>query len=226
MADQTTATVPTPATTPAVSAKVEPTVPTPATPVADQKVNSLLGDMPKTEPAKADATKAEPVKPAEIKYELKMPDKSLLPATHTEKIASFAKERGLSNEHAQAVLDMQSEHLKEYVDANVKAYNDRINGWTEELKVHPKFGGDKLPELDRGATEVLNKYGPKGLIEEFQASGYSRNPKVMELLWNIHQAMKPDKIVQPGAPAAKPGERDNSYDAVAERMFPSTKKSK
>lgn len=223
MADPVAATVPTPAAAPAapVAAAPAPTVPTPAAPVtgtpaaADAKPATLLGDL---KPADA---KAEPAKPVEIKYDLKAPEKSLLPATHAEKIVSLAKERGLSNEQAQAVYDAESAHFKEYIDAAVKAEEAKIAGWKDELTRNPKFAGEKLAEFNAGATEVINKYGSPGLLKLLQESGYAYKTEVAEFLQKIHTAMRPDKIAAPGAPAAKPGERDNSHEAVAARMFPS-----
>src|SRR3954464_8985731 len=112
------ATVPTPAAAVTPAGTPAQTVPTPATPpalpAAESKPATLLGDLKPAE------VKAEPQKPAEIKYELKAPEKSLLPATHAEKIVALAKERGFSNEQAQAVYEAESAHFKEYVDTAVQ----------------------------------------------------------------------------------------------------------
>jgi hypothetical protein len=214
------ATVPTPAA--AVTPAVTPaqTVPTPATPpavpAAESKPATLLGDL------KPADVKAEPQKPAEIKYELKAPEKSLLPATHAEKIVALAKERGFSNEQAQAVYEAESAHFKEYVDTAVQAEQKKVAGWKDDLMKDPSFSGDKLAEYNTGATELINKYGDPELMKLLQDTGFAYHKSVARFLQKVHNASKPDKVVAPGAPAAKPGERDNSFDAVAARMFPNT----
>lgn len=213
MADPT---VPTPAVVPAApvaATPAAPTVPTsPVTPPAvDTKTPTLLDGVVKAELPKVD-----------IKYDLKAPEKSLLPATHADKIVSLAKERGLSNEQAQAVYEAESAHFKEYVDSAIKAEEAKIAKWKEELKQHPNFAGEKLAEFNTGATEVINKYGTPELMKLLQESGYAYKMEVATFLQKIHNAMKPDKIVAPGAPTAKPGERDNSFDGMAARMFGKT----
>src|SRR5690348_5541591 len=125
MAD-TAATVPTPAAsvTPAVTPAA--TVPTP-TQTATAAVSPEAAKGPTLlDGVKGAEPKAESTPKVEIKYELKAPEKSLLPATHAEKIVSLAKERGLSNEQAQAVYDAESAHFKEYVDTAIKAEQAKV----------------------------------------------------------------------------------------------------
>ena len=183
------------------------TVPTPVTPPAA--------------PTLLDGVKEAVKPPSEIKYELKAPEKSLLPAAHAEKIVSLAKERGLSNEQAQAVYDAESAHFKEYVDTAIKAEQEKVTKWKDELVKDPLFAGEKLAEYNTGATELLNKYGDAELMKLLQDSGFAYHKSVARFLQKISKASAPDKIVTPGAPPAKPGERDNSPDAMAARLFPS-----
>lgn len=212
------ATVPTPAADAKPAVVPAATVPTPAVPATpattDTKPPTLLdgvkGAEVKTEPAKV-----------EIKYELKAPEKSLLPATHSEKIAAIAKAQGLSNEQAQALYDAESAHFSEYVDTAVKKEQAKVATWKDELVKDPAFAGDKLAEYNTGATELINKYGSPELMKLLQESGYAYKKEVATFLQKLHNAHRPDKIVAPGAPAAKPGERDNSPEAMAARLFPS-----
>lgn len=209
------ATVPTPAAPAAAATPAAPVTPaaTVPTPVAPTAAPTLLDGV--KEAVKADAPKVE------IKYELKAPEKSLLPAAHAEKIVSLAKERGLSNEQAQAVYDAESAHFKEYVDTAIKAEQEKVTKWKDELVKDPSFAGDKLAEYNAGATELLNKYGDPELMKLLQDSGFAYHKSVARFLQKLHNASKPDKIAAPGAPPAKPGERDNSPEAMASRLFPS-----
>jgi len=172
----------------------------------------LSAEQPKvTEPVKE-----APKPPAEIK--LTVAKDSLLQQAQVDKIAAFARERGLSQEVAQAAADMQAAQIKEFADGHVKAWNDRVASWEKELQAHREFGGDKLKEFDAGATEVVMKYGGESMMKMLKESGYGKHPEVAQFLWNIHKAMRPDKIVTPQAPSTK--ERPD----LAERLFPSSVK--
>jgi hypothetical protein len=170
---------------------------------------SLLG----TEAPKA---AAEPVKEAPKEIKLTLPKDSVLQQAQVDKIAAFARERGLSQEVAQATLEMQAAQMKEFADGHVKAWNDRVAGWEKELQTHKEFGGEKLKEFDSGASEVVMKYGGEDMMKLLRESGYSKNPKVAQFLWNIHKAMRPDKIVAPQAGSV--GEKPD----LAERLFPTS----
>lgn len=212
MADPAIATPP--ATAPAAAA------PTPAPaggqapqqPAAAAQPSLLTPDKPQVEAPKQETPKA----PAEIK--LTLPKDSLLTQSHVDKIAAIARERGLSQEVAEAVMKSQAEQLKEFADGHVKAWQDRVTGWEKELRAHKEFGGEKLKEFDAGASEVVMKYGGENMLKLLKESGYGKNPEVAQFLWNIHKAMRPDKIVAPQAQSTgdKPG--------LAERLFPSMTK--
>lgn len=225
MADTATAT---PVTTPAPAAAVtattaaSPAVTTPAAVATTTTPPTLLdGIIPKTEAAKTEPAK-EAAKVESVKHDyskLEIPKDSLLSATHKEKIAAFASKHSLSPDVAQEVLKQQSADLKEYVDSQVKAYEGVKQKWADELKADPRFAGDKLAEYNKGATEVLNKYGSPELMQMLQESGYAYKKEVASLLSNIYAAMKPDKMVLPGAKSTAPAQ-DMSPEAMAKRMFP------
>jgi len=180
---------------------------------------SLLDPIKPPEAAKEPA-KVEQPKPADFS-KLEMPKDSLLPATHKEKIAAFASKHSLSPEQAQEVIKQQSADFKEYVDSQVKAYEGVKTGWADALKAHPKYGGERLAETNKGATEVLNRFAPPSLMKALQESGFAYRVDVVEMLDNIYQTMKPDKMVAPGA-KTQASTLDNSDQARAKRLFPNS----
>lgn len=234
MADAASATMPagvafTPPVETAKPAAAAPAATQPPAQAAPPAPTLLDGVLPVAKPAaeapKPEATKevpkAEPPKPADYS-KLEVPKDSLLPATHKEKIAAFASKHSLSPEVAQEVLKQQSMDIKEYVDTQVKAYEDTKKSWADALKAHPKFSGDQLAEYNRGATEVLNKYGTPELMKSLQESGFAYRVEVAQFLSNIWSAMRSDKMVLPGTKTA-PNAQDQSPEAMAKRMFPNSK---
>ena len=219
MADAVTATAPQ-ATTPTPNAA--PTAPAGAPPPAaaaqpqqpPSQPSLLTPEAPKAEAPKE--TPKEAAKPVEIK--LTLPKDSVLQQAQVDKIAAFARERGLSQEQAQAALDLQAGQLKEFADGHVNAWKERVSGWEKELKANKEFGGEHLKEFDQGATSVVMKYGGEKMLALLNESGYGKHPEVAQFLWNVHKAMRPDKIVSPQAPST--GERAD----LADRLFPKTVK--
>jgi len=213
MADTVTAVAPTQAaaTTQAVPTN-PPAAPAAAAPQQSPSQPSLLSPEPSQKAA--EPVKEAPKPPAEIK--LTVAKDSLLQQAQVDKIAAFARERGLSQEVAQAAADMQAAQLKEFADGHLKGWQDRVAGWRKELEAHKEFGGERLKEFDAGATEVVMKYGGQGMMQFLKESGYSSHPEVAQFLWNIHKAMRPDKIVAPQA--ASVGEKAD----LADRLFPTS----
>jgi len=206
-----TATPAAPATSsPAATTQAAPAQGAGATPQQPPAQPSLLSN----DAQKAPEPAKEPAKPAEIK--LTLPKDSVLQQAQVDKIAAFARERGLSQEVAQAALEMQAAQVKEVVDGHLQGWKDRVAGWEKELQANKEFGGEKLKEFDAGATEVVMKYGGDKMMAFLKESGYSKHPDVAQFLWNIHKAMRPDKIVAPQA-----GSTAEKAD-LAERLFPSS----
>jgi len=219
MADTATATAPTSPAAPGTPAPSPTTTPVAQTPPAaapspqqPPPQPSLLTPEPQKEPAKE-----APKPPAEIK--LTLPKDSVLQQAQVDKIAAFARERGLSQEVAQAALEMQAGQTKEILDGYNKAWGERVAGWEKELRAHKEFGGERLKEFDQGASEVVMKYGGQEMMKLLNESGYGKHPQVAQFLWNLHKAMRPDKIVTPKAPSVA-GEKPD----LADRLFPSAVK--
>lgn len=132
---------------PAVAvAKVE----TPAAPVAAAPANkpqaSLLADeAPATEAIAAPEVVPTDAPPSEIVYTLKAPEKSALTADDLKAVEAFARERKLSPEAAQAIVDRDAkiaEAHKTKSDAAAQASVDKIQTtWKEQSLQHPSLGG-------------------------------------------------------------------------------------
>ena len=85
---------------------VTPPAQTPPDPNVQPPVVPAAPSVPPAQTPPAEPPKSAPASPAKIvpeKYDLKIPDGALITPADVERIATFAKERGLSNEEAQAV---------------------------------------------------------------------------------------------------------------------------
>jgi hypothetical protein len=177
--------VPPPAATPPVTPPVTPPAATP----------------PATLLTKPNENQPQP-KVVPEKYDIKLPEGSKLDASHVEKIALFAKERGLSNEDAQAIVERDQKLLSAREEAMTQEVRKIVEGWPTQAKADPEIGGeafDKNVELAKRVVDRIDKEGSlKKLLNE---SGYGNHPDVLRAFVRMGKMMTEDQLVIPGAQA-------------------------
>jgi len=135
---------------------------------------------------------------------LQAPEGSTLTAEHVERTAAFAKEQGLSQEQAQAVLERESKELSSFVGKQKENRDAVVSQWAEQVKNDKEIGGENFDKSIAGAREVLNKFGSPELKKGLEETGFGNHPMLVKLLVKIRGAMADDQLVLPGAqPAVK-----------------------
>lgn len=123
------------------------------------------------------------------KYDLKLPENSILDSESVEQVAAIAKQNGLTNEQAQKILDDQS-------SAVTQAIADRSAKWLDQLKSDKELG----PQLSRKvelASRVVNRFGSEELKNELNRSGFGNHPELVRILSRIGEAMAEDTLINP-----------------------------
>lgn len=148
------------------------------------------------------ASETQPAAPAvPEKYDLKLPDGTTLDQSAIERVASYAKEKGLSQEMAQAVLER--EHLA--VDSYAKALDSQFTAVKEEWKQSgfkdKEIGGEAYKENAELAKRVVTKFASEEFAKILDESGYGNHPELIRTFLRIGKAMAEDKLVMPGAQA-------------------------
>lgn len=170
-----------------------------AQPVVAQPEVTPPAEAPKEEPGKVDESN----KPTEQKtivpekYEIKLPEGSPLDASHIEKIASYAKERGLSNEDAQALLDRESSAVATYVDVQKNLLKEKSEGWITEMSKDKEIGGEAFTKNVEVANQVVDKYFTPEFKKILNETGLGNHPELLRGLYRIGKASAPDSLVQP-----------------------------
>lgn len=180
---------PTPATVPAASAVPAPAAvptPDPATPAA-------------ATPTITPATPSTAATLVPDKYELKLPNGSQLQPAEVEKVASYAKERKLTQEQAQDVLNTRSEAVSSYSEAQVSAYNERINSWKAASAADKEIGGVDYGKNVELAHRAMKTFGGDTLMQELEVTGYGNHPEVVRVFARIGKAMGEGRLINPGA---------------------------
>jgi hypothetical protein len=141
---------------------------------------------PETKPAES--------KPAE-KLALKLAEGSLLNAKEMDAFEADVRELGLPADKAQKLLDREAERRQAFLDSQLTGFKEQQTGWEKQLEAHPTLGGSKLKESDEHATRFVERFGPKGFLDELKKSGFARHPGLFETLANAGRAMAEDKLL-------------------------------
>ncbi len=142
-----------------------------------------------------DAAAAAPKPPD--KYELALPDGGPLDAADLDAFTAVAKEKGWTNEQAQAAL---TEHAEALVA--------QAHRFLTETQAHTEIGGDKLAVAQQHARAVLDKFlpadSPEGQVlrSGLDKTGYGNWTPLVLLLARIGKAMAEDSPIADGARAS------------------------
>ena len=136
------------------------------------------------------------------KYELKLPEGSLLSAEAIERSAAFAKEHGLSNEAAQAALDRESNALSSYAESQKESWNKETVAWLETSKADKELGGEEFGKNAELAKRVVTRYGTEEFAKGLTETGFGNHPELFRFVLRVGKAMGDDQLVLPGSQAA------------------------
>ncbi len=138
------------------------------------------------------------------KYELKLPEKSLLDEKRKGEIEAFAKAQNLSNKAAQAILQREHDTLTAGIEANKSALNTRSEAWLTELKADPEFGGAKLNESVALSNLMVARHGGPELVKFLEDTKMGNFPGFVKMLARIGSLTQDDKIGGGGSAGTKP----------------------
>lgn len=132
------------------------------------------------------------------KYELKLPEGSHLKADHLEKIVSYAKERGLSNEDAQKLLERENSVVAGFVEDQKQQLKQTTDAWMKEVESDKEIGGTNYKQNVAYANEVVKKFASPQFIKTLNETGLGNHPELVRVFARIGKLMANDKLVVPG----------------------------
>jgi len=153
------------------------------------------GTEEKTPEAKAEE-KAQPEK-----FELKLPEDSVLDETHVLAVTSLAQEKGLTQDQAQEMLNRDSTLLKGFKEGQQKLFAEQVKVWAEQVQSDSEIGGASYKDNVHLASQVVTKYGSEQFKKDLDATGFGNHPELMRFLTRIGKAIGNDSLVKPGAQA-------------------------
>lgn len=163
-----------------------------------------------TEQQAAEKTAEEAAKPTvPEKYELKLPEGSLLAPSDIERISTLAKEKGLSPEAAQELLEVQSITHREALDRQLETVR---NEWATAAAADPEIGGAEFKQNAELASRVVERYFPEAK-KVFDDTGFGNHPDMMRGFVRLGKAMSEDQLIHPRS------QQGGGEQSMAERLY-------
>lgn len=145
------------------------------------------------------APEAKPVVPE--KYDLKLPEGSLLHASHVDKFSTDAKSLGLSQDQAQALLNRESQLKSEFQSELIKQHEQNVSQWAVQAKADQEIGGANFGRAVELSKRFIDKHASPEFKEMLNASGYGDHPEMLRMIWRATKHLSEEPMVAPGSQA-------------------------
>lgn len=173
---------------------------------------AVEGDPPPVE-AEADAPSAEekPPEPEAPDYtDIKLPDGLKLDDPILSKFLEAAKEKGVSRETAQAVIESVAPGVLEALQAPMAEWRQTQEGWLDQIRADAEIGGANLREVQTTIGRVLanpafvSPEEAKVFREHMDLTGAGNSPAFVKTFYRMARALVEAGPVSAGRPAPVP----------------------
>ena len=181
---------------PAVSTEAEPTKP-----VAEE-IPQSQGET--QDPPVVESENKEPAKEVPESYDLAIPEGAQLPESYLDDAATLAKEYGLTQEQAQALVERDAGLVQGYHDAVMAKHEAEVSGWADAVRNDPELGGDKFTATQEAARAAVARFGNDDLRTWLNDSGFGNHPMAVRFFAEVGKAIADDKPNLQGSPPQSP----------------------
>jgi hypothetical protein len=151
---------------------------------------------------KENASEGKDSSAAPKEYTLTLPDESPLDDSAVERIAAKAKERGLTSEQAQELLNHESEAVSGYAKAQSEAFKQAVDSWKTAIESDKELGGADYAKNAELAKRVVDRFATEDFKKALNETGFGNHPELFRVFFKIGKAMAEDQLVMPGAQQA------------------------
>lgn len=186
-------------------ASAAPAAPAPAATASQPEGKStLLTDDPQSadqkpadaKPAEAEAKPGDkPAEPPAEYVDFATPEGVTLNTDAMTELKAFAKEKGLSQEEAQKLVDLGVKNQQANQQAIATQIEQAVAQWAEQSRTDKEFGGDKLAENTAMAKRALDTFGTPALSAMLKESGLGNHPEIIRAFYRVGQAISEDRLV-------------------------------
>lgn len=128
-------------------------------------------------------------------YEFKVPDGFELDAGMVETATPLLQKYKVSNEDAQALVDLVTQKVQKELDGFHESCGQRVEEWKRSLLADPEVGGKNLKQNLGVGLKALNRFGDTELVEVLRDSGLEYHPAVVKFFHRVGLAISEDVSV-------------------------------
>lgn len=150
------------------------------------------------------------------KYELSIPEGSLLDSAHLDQFQALAKAEGWDQTKAKTMWERETEVVGQAFEKAKTTHEAQVANWANEIKADKELGGEKLTQTSEITKRVLQKFGSPELIEALNNSGYGNFPPLVKFVHALGKAAGADTWVSPNT-------QGESTRDIASTLYPSAK---
>lgn len=154
----------------------------------------------KTDDAPSDEQQEQ--KSEELKLE--RPEGSDLTDEHLKEVEAFAKDKGLSKEVAEQVLEMQDKLMKKYKEGAAESLKEVSQAWYDSASQDKEYGGEQFGKNIELAKRAVDRFATDAFKEDLDRTGFGNHPELLRVFYRIGKAMGDGEFVRPGAQAKRP----------------------
>lgn len=143
-------------------------------------------------------------------YELSVPENSLLSSARVEKLQQYAKEKGLSKDDAQALLNREHDALSGYVNDQHQSLKKLSDQWVNESMSDKELGGEKFKEtveIAKRGLELFFGNDAEPIKEFMEKTGYGNRLPIIRAFYKYGKQHQNDKVITPSTTTPKSADR-------------------
>tara|TARA_R110000787_G_C13443394_1_gene446760 strand:- start:39437 stop:40072 length:636 start_codon:yes stop_codon:yes gene_type:complete len=157
------------------------------TPPVDGENSTADGETPSADDSGSDDNTV-----PEVYADFTLPDEIVLNEQVMGGAAELFKADGLTQAQAQKYIDLAADLVQQTSEGQAGAYEQQKQGWYDQSKADPDFGGDKFDETVGLAQLGLSKVGTPELNALLQETGLGNHPEIIRAMRNVGNLMKED----------------------------------
>jgi hypothetical protein len=186
MSDETIATAETTETT---------TEEAPATETQTEEAPAVEGILDESTTDEPSSTENEGTDEATDEVALTVPEGSNLSQEAVDAINTFAKENGLSQEQAEALMSRETEASERVLESLEREQEQEQAKWVENVKKDAELGGANFDQTKDLARKVVLRFGSDELMSNLKSTGLGNYPEFVRLLVRVGKAISDDTLV-------------------------------
>lgn len=147
---------------------------------------------------------------ADVQYDIKLSEGSPIDKGLVEDLVSFAKEKGLSQEQAQALVDREEQIVKDFAQAQAEAIAQQKEDWKKACATDKEIGGPEFTKNIELTTRFLKKYGHESIVKHLEDSGLGNHPEVVRMFVKLAKDVGVGEDVVPKEGGRITGKKDHA----------------